>query len=158
MYWIGVYLYYCVGICVVLKLKKLHKDAIIPQYQTEGSVGFDLHSITNLNLKSGEKAIIKTGLAVEVPKGYEMQVRQRSGLSISYPSYICIGVGTIDSDYRGEIIIPVINNNAGRFIVRKGDRIAQGIIAPVIQCEIKEVEELNETERGQNGFGSTGKK
>jgi dUTP pyrophosphatase len=144
---------------VVLKITKVLPNAIIPKYATDGSVGFDLHACDDMSLYPGDIRMVHTGLVVEVPEGFEMQIRQRSGLSLKFPNYIAIGVGTIDQDYRGEIMIPVMNNNnLGTFFeIREGDRIAQAIISPIIQVEIEEVDMLTSTERGDGGFGSTGK-
>jgi dUTP pyrophosphatase len=140
-----------------LKFKKLSKNAIIPQYMTEGSVGFDIHSLIDMILAPGGVGTITTGLAVEIPCGSELTIRQRSGLSKNYSNYIAIGIGTIDQDYRGEIMIPVVNNNEFHsFEIKIGDRIAQGIISPIIKCVIEEVDKLSDTERGEGGFGSTG--
>jgi len=101
--------------------------------------------------------MIHTGLAVAIPEGYEINVRARSGLSLKYPNYIAIsGGGTIDSDYRGEIIVPVVNHTADVWLIKRGDRIAQCIVSPIKQCELTLMDELPETERGEGGFGSTG--
>jgi len=101
--------------------------------------------------------MVNTGIAVRIPDGYEMTVRQRSGLSKLFPNYIAIGIGTIDIGYVGEIIVPIVNNTKDKnFIINIGDRIAQGIVSPVLNPEIVEVNELIPTERGSNGFGSTG--
>lgn len=142
---------------MILKVKKLYDDAVIPWYSTDGAVGFDLHSYEDVTLKSGEMKIVCTGIAVEVPEGYEMTVRQRSGLSIFHPNYIAICIGTIDSDYRGEIKMPIINNADLTFTIKKGDRIAQCVISPIIRCYIKEVQKLSETKRNTSGFGHTGR-
>lgn len=139
-----------------LKFKKLHPDATIPEYMTEGSVGFDLHSIENKIIWLSQIKLIKTGLAVEIPKGYEMTVRQRSGMSLLYPNYITISIGTIDSDYRGEIMVPIICRNIWYMKIKKGDRIAQGVISPIEKCYIVETEYLHKTSRGSGGFGHTG--
>ena len=142
-----------------LYIKKLHKDAKIPKYVYKGDVGFDLSSIEDCLIHCGGYKMVRTGLAIKLEYGYEMTVRQRSGLSIIYPNYIAIGVGTIDTSYRGEIKIPVINNRADgkSFVIKKGDRIAQGVVSPIVMPEIIEIEEFtDETYRGSNGFGSTG--
>lgn len=141
-----------------LYVKKLHEKAIIPKYQYYGDVGFDLSSIYMHSIKPGEIELIHTGLCFKIPYGYEITVRQRSGLSIMYPNYISIGIGTIDTSYLGEIIIPIINNRRDNkiFEINPGDRIAQGVLSPIMVTEIIEVEELEKTERGSKGFGSTG--
>ena len=140
-----------------IKFKKLDDKAIMPQYMTEGSVGFDIHSLNGMTIAPGGVGTVTTGLAVEIPCDSELTIRQRSGLSKKYPNYIAIGIGTIDQDYRGEIMIPVVNNNEFySFEIKPGDRIAQGIVSPIIRCVIEEVDKLTETERGEGGFGSTG--
>ena len=141
-----------------LKIKRLQKDIVVmPKYMTSGSVAFDVRSIEDVALFPKESRMIHTGLAVEVPIGYELQVRQRSGLSILHPNYIVIGVGTIDQDYRGEIMVPIINNNSISWTILQGDRIAQCVVSPIVKCDIVEVDELSETDRGAGGFGHTGK-
>ena len=140
-----------------LKIKKLNKNAIIPVYQTDLAAGFDLHSIEDYVLKRGERKLIKTGLAFEIEKGYEVQIRPRSGLAYKHGITVLNTPGTIDADYRGEIMVLLINFGSEDFEIKKGERIAQAIIAPVVQAEIIEVEELSVTKRGEKGFGSTGK-
>lgn len=141
-----------------VKVKKLHPDAIIPKYQTEGASGFDLHALETSVFYAGETNLVKTGLSFSIPNGYELQVRPRSGTSLKTPLRVANSPGTVDADYRGEVCI-IIHNTAEHdlFIVGKGDRIAQGVIVPVIQAELIEVEELDETVRGEGAFGSTGK-
>jgi dUTP pyrophosphatase len=146
---------------MIIKIKKLHEHAVVPKYATAGAVAFDLHAlITNhtgsIVLYRNQQYLIKTGLAFEIPEGFEMQVRQRSGLSIKYPSYFKIGVGTIDQDYRGEIMVPIINNTDNIFYIHKGMRIAQAIISPVEIANFVVVDELEKTKRGAGGFGHTG--
>lgn len=160
----------------MIKFKKLHADAIIPQYQTKGSSGFDFHAIEDVEFKLGEVKLIKTGLAVELPKQellldifsgrpnflYELQVRPRSGLSLKTGLRICNAPGTVDNDYSGEIgiimqLLPVTDSGITSYTVKKGDRIAQGVVCPVTQEPITETETISETERGSSGYGSTGK-
>lgn len=142
---------------VSVKFKKINDLAIIPEYKTDGSVGFDFHSTEDMLVLPGGGCMIHTGLLVELPSGYEMTVRQRSGLSMSFPNYIAIGIGTIDWDYRGEIKIPIFNHHQfDEMRIKTGDRIAQGIISPVEKVKIIEVDVLSETERAEGGFGSTG--
>lgn len=160
---------------ITVKFKKLHEDAIIPQYQTKGAAGFDFHAIDNVHIPNGLTTIIKTGLSVEIPEGYELQIRSRSGLATKYIT-VANSPGTIDSDYRGEIGIILVNNKPQRrtepikiggpihnnpdlyFTIKKGDRIAQGVIAIVPKVNIIETtEDLSITERGEGGFGSTNK-
>ena len=142
---------------MVLKIKKLNPKAIIPAYQTEEAAGFDLHSIEDVVLKPNERKLISTGLAFEIEFGYEVQIRPRSGLAFKHGITVLNSPGTIDSDYRGEIKVLLINHSNEKFEIKKGDRIAQAVVAPVIQAEIVEVEELSDTTRGEGGFGSTGK-
>jgi dUTP pyrophosphatase len=142
---------------MVLKIKKLNKDAVIPAYQTKEAAGFDLHSIEDVVIKPGERKLIGTGLAFEIEFGYEVQIRPRSGLAYKHGITVLNTPGTIDSDYRGEIKVLLINHGNEEFEIKKNERIAQAVIAPVIQAEIVEVEELSDTERGSGGFGSTGK-
>jgi dUTP pyrophosphatase len=140
-----------------IKIKKLTENAIIPKYMTSGSVGFDIHSNHKVIFPPECMGMVHTGLAVQIPKNTELTVRQRSGISRKFPNYIAIGIGTIDMDYIGEIMVPVINNNPyHNFIIKEGDRIAQCILSPIIQAEIEKVEELDDTDRGTGGFGSTG--
>lgn len=140
----------------VLKVKKIHADAKVPAYKTDGSVGMDFCSLDEVVLQPGEEAFLRTGISVELPRDTEMSMRQRSGLSIIYPNYLKISVGTIDTDYRGEIKVPVKNNSNKVWVIEKGAAIIQGIVAPITRCKIQEVKDLSETERGENGFGHTG--
>ena len=134
------------------------KGAIIPQYKTAGAAGADLCALleTPVTIPAGKSAMIPTGLFFEIPEGYEVQVRPRSGLAAKNGVTVLNTPGTIDSDYRGEIKVILINLGDSDFTVNSGDRIAQMIIAPVIQAGFTMVENLSETERGAGGFGSTG--
>ena len=140
-----------------LKIKKLNKDALIPAYQSELAAGMDLHSVEESILKPGKRKLIKTGLAFEIEAGYEVQIRPRSGLAFKHGITVLNSPGTIDADYRGEIMVLLINLGSEDFEIKKGERIAQAVIAPVVQAEVLEVRELSETKRGEKGFGSTGK-
>ena len=140
-----------------LKIKKLSSDAIIPAYQSELAAGFDLHSVEEYVLKPNERKLIKTGLAFEIEEGYEVQIRPRSGLAFKHGITVLNTPGTIDADYRGEIMVLLINLGENDFEIKKGERIAQAVIAPVIQAEFVEVDELSITKRGKGGFGSTGR-
>jgi len=140
-----------------IKVKKLSELAEIPAYQTEEAAGFDLHSIDDVVIKAGERKLISTGLAFEIPKGYEIQIRPRSGLAYKHGITVLNTPGTIDSDYRGEIKVLLINHSNEDFEIKVGERIAQAVIKEVIQAEFEEVEVLSETKRGEKGFGSTGK-
>lgn len=133
---------------------KLLEDGIIPVYKTEGSAGADCFSRVDAVIKPHETKVIPLGFAVEIPNGYEMQIRPRSGLATKGKQAI---FGTIDSDYRGEVGAIIYNSSDNEFVVKKGDRIAQCLIAPVIIASFNAVDELSETERGNGGFGSTGK-
>ena len=142
---------------MILKIKKLNEKAIIPAYQSELAAGFDLHSIEDYILKPGDRKLIKTGLAFEIEKGYEVQIRSRSGLAFKYGITVLNSPGTIDADYRGEIMVLLINLGSEEFEIKKGDRIAQGVVAPVVQATFIETDKLSDTKRGSGGFGSTGK-
>jgi dUTP pyrophosphatase len=142
---------------MVLKVKRLSPKAKIPAYQTEEAAGFDLHSIEDVILKPNERRLISTGLAFEIERGYEIQIRPRSGLAFKHGITVLNSPGTIDSDYRGEIKVLLINLGEEDFEIKEGDRIAQAVIAPVIQASFEEVDTLSETKRGSGGFGSTGK-
>jgi dUTP pyrophosphatase len=144
-------------VLISLKVKKLSPLAQIPAYQTDEAAGFDLHSIEDVVLKPNERKLISTGLAFEIPKGYEIQIRPRSGLAYKSGITVLNSPGTIDSDYRGEIKVLLINHSNEEFEIKINDRIAQAVIQAVIQADFKEVEELNDTNRGSGGFGSTGK-
>jgi dUTP pyrophosphatase len=140
-----------------VKVKILNPDAIIPKYQTEEAAGFDLHSVDEKTIKAGERDVVKTGLAVALPKGYELQVRPRSGLALKNGITLPNSPGTIDSDYRGELMVIILNTGKDDFVIKKGDRIAQAVIKEILQADFAVVEELDSTERGSGGFGSTGK-
>lgn len=141
---------------VIAKFKLLTDNAKLPEYKTSGAAGFDLYSVENVTLKSGEIKVIATGLAVEIPTNYELQIRSRSGLASQGVS-VLNSPGTIDSDYRGEIKIILCNHTQSDFKVQAGDRIAQGVIAHVPPVLLAKVEVLTETDRNDKGFGSTGK-
>ena len=134
------------------------KGAIIPEYKTAGAAGADLCALLDapLTIPAGRSAMIPTGLFFEIPEGYEVQVRPRSGLAAKNGVTVLNTPGTIDSDYRGEIKVILINLGQSDFTINSGDRIAQMIIAPVIQASFTTVDQLNETDRGAGGFGSTG--
>lgn len=150
-----------------VKIKKLHPDAVIPAYATPGAAGFDLVATEDVEIRPGECKLVKTGLSVEVPAGFEMQVRPRSGLSLKTSLRVANSPGTVDSDYRGEVCVLMWHGGAKEFdgatsnyqifIIKKGERIAQGVICPVVQAEFEVAEDLSVTDRGAGGFGSTGK-
>ena len=139
-----------------IKIKQLHQDSIIPIYKSEGASGFDFHSIEEVEIKPKDIAQIKTGLAFEIPLGYEMQIRPRSGLALNHGISVLNTPGTIDSDYRGEVIIILINFSNKIFVVNKGQRIAQGVIASICRVNFEISTSLESTSRGIDGFGSTG--
>ena len=168
-----------------VKIKRLHPDAIIPQYAREGDAGFDLVATSDVIIEPGETKIVPTGIAISLPPGYEAQIRPRSGITVK--TKLRVALGTIDQGYVGEIGV-IVDNVAeygvndpvwlakgidnkrvridvhtdgemvqhGTYIIRKGDRIAQAVIAPVAHATFTEVDELGETERGSGSFGSTG--
>lgn len=145
-----------------VKIKKLSPDAVIPRYATLGAAGFDLVAIEDVQLFGGQTKLVKTGLSIELPMGFEMQVRPRSGTSLKTPLRVANAPGTIDSDYRGEVCVIITNTltpNGDLSIVeiKKGERIAQGVICAVEHAEFVEVKDLTVTGRGAGGFGSTGK-
>jgi len=140
-----------------LKIKKLSASAKLPSYQTKEAAGFDLHSAENAVINPGERKLIGTALAFEIEYGYEVQIRPRSGLAYKHGITVLNSPGTIDSDYRGEIKVLLINHSNEPFEIKTGDRIAQAVVAPVVQAEIEEVDSLSDTQRGEGGFGSTGK-
>ena len=143
---------------VKLLIKKLDKKVITPEYKTEGSSGMDL--MANIKdavfLKPGKSAIIPTGIAISIPVGYEIQIRPRSGLAAKKKKTVLNAPGTIDADYRGEIKVILINLGNEKFRINPNDRIAQMVLCPVIKAELDEVDELQNTKRGEGGFGSTG--
>jgi dUTP pyrophosphatase len=141
---------------VNVRIKRLNEDAVIPQYQTEGAAGFDLHASHSVVIPVGEHRLIKTGIAVELPPSFEMQIRSRSGLALKHG--IQAHFGTIDHDYRGEIGVILFNFGGQPFKVEKDDRIAQAVIAKFEKAQFSVVEELSQTERGTGGFGSSGVK
>ena len=145
------------SVLIKLQVKKLNNLAQIPAYQSEEAAGFDLHSVNDVIIKPNERKLIGTGLAFDIPKGYEIQIRPRSGLAYKHGITVLNTPGTIDSDYRGEIKVLLINHSDEEFEIKVGERIAQAVIQEVIQATFEEVDELNDTDRGEKGFGSTGK-
>jgi len=141
-------------------IKRLSKEVSLPKYKTSGSSGMDLAANinANININPGKTAIIPTGLALSIPKGFEVQIRPRSGLATKQKISVLNTPGTIDADYRGEIKVILINLGQESFKVEKGLRIAQMVVCPIVQAQLKEVDDLSETERGKGGFGSTGTK
>ena len=141
---------------MILQVKKLNENAILPCYAHEVDAGLDLFSIDEKELKPREIALIKTGIAIKLDNGYEAQIRSRSGLSLKHGIIVLNSPATIDSGYRGEIGIIICNLGNESFKVEKGMKIAQMVIAKYEQCNIFEVEELDDTQRGSGAFGSSG--
>ncbi|MGB9682453.1 MAG: dUTP diphosphatase [bacterium] len=141
-----------------LLLKRLNDDSIIPTYMSRGASGLDLYSAEDKIIPSGRWSIVGTGIAIEVPNGYEGEVRSRSGLAKDFGVFVLNSPGTIDSDYRGEIKVILMNLGDEPFSIKKGDRIAQLVISPVVKVDILEVEELSPSERNSGGFGHTGRR
>lgn len=131
----------------------------LPQYSTEMSAGVDLraHLSENITLKPGERKLIATGLQIELPAGYEAQVRPRSGLALKHGISVLNSPGTIDADYRGDIGVILINHGNENYTIAPGDRIAQMVIAQYTQVNFTETDKLSESDRGEGGFGSSGK-
>lgn len=128
----------------------------LPAYATAGASGMDVLAAEDVTLAPGQRHAVATGLSVAIPHGFEIQVRPRSGLALKYGITVCNAPGTIDSDYRGELKVIVINHGAEPFAILRGDRIAQLVLAPVVRASWLAVDELDETARGEGGFGSTG--
>lgn len=142
-----------------LKILRLPHNKVLPEYKTDGASGMDLSAAIEepVTLKSLERKLIPTGIKIEIPNGYEVQVRARSGLSIKHGITLINAIGTIDADYRGEVCVPVVNLSAEEYTIQPQERIAQMVICKVEKADITVTEELCETERGCGGFGSTGK-
>jgi len=142
-----------------INIMRSRRDAVIPAYQTAGAAGADLHACCEATviLPPGVTRTIPTGICVEIPHGYEAQVRSRSGLAHNHGIMVLNSPGTIDSDYRGEIGVILHNTSQHSFMVRQGDRIAQMVICPVIKAEWSDIGELSATDRGNSAFGSTGR-
>lgn len=145
---------------VKILIKRLSSKVTMPQYKTIGSSGMDIAAFLDneIFIKPSEKKIIPTGIKLKIPKGYEVQIRPRSGLAANNDITVLNTPGTIDSDYRGEIKVILFNHGKNIFKVENGLRIAQMVLCPVIEAKLSEVEIIDETERGEGGFGSTGTK
>ena len=143
----------------VLKIKRLSHNKILPEYKTEGAAGMDLCAAIEepIELKPLERKLIPTGLKIELEHGYEAQIRPRSGLSIKHGITLINCIGTIDEDYRGEVCVPIVNISNESYTIQPDERIAQMVIAKYEQAKLEVVTELTDTERGEGGFGSTGK-
>ncbi len=147
---------------VTVRVQRLpHGEGLpLPSYQTEHAAGLDLIAAlpedAPIELEPSDRALVPTGLVIELPQGYEAQVRQRSGLALKHGVTVLNSPGTIDSDYRGEVKVLLINLGAETFLIERGDRIAQLVVSPVSHVEIVASDTLGATSRGQGGFGSTG--
>ncbi len=139
-----------------IKIQKIHPNALIPKYQTEGSSGFDLHAVEEVMIKPRSVGLVKIGICLSLEVGYELQVRTRSGLALNHQVMVLNSPGTVDNDYRGEIKVILANLSDKDFKVQVGDRIAQGVVQKTYKAEFIECEQLDETSRGSGGFGSTG--
>jgi len=128
----------------------------LPAYETAGAAGMDLRAAEDLTLSPGARALVPTGLSIALPEGYEAQVRPRSGLAVKHGVTVLNAPGTIDCDYRGEVKVPLINHGQQDFVINRGDRIAQMVIASVTRIAWREVDMLDDTARGTGGFGSSG--
>ncbi|GAA7386802.1 dUTP diphosphatase [Helicobacter pylori] len=139
-----------------IKIQKIHPNALIPKYQTDGSSGFDLHAVEEVMIKPHSVGLVKIGICLSLEVGYELQVRTRSGLALNHQVMVLNSPGTVDNDYRGEIKVILANLSDKDFKVQVGDRIAQGVVQKTYKAEFIECEQLDETLRGSGGFGSTG--
>ena len=141
---------------MLIKIKTLSGQ--LPEYETAGSAGMDIRAYIDapVIIEPGKRALIPTGLFMEIPEGYEVQIRARSGFAVKYGIGLTNGIGTIDSDYRGEIKVSLINWGDEAFTVNNGDRIAQIVVAKYERAQLCRADELSETERGAGGFGHTG--
>jgi len=143
---------------VPVKIRRLpHGHGLdLPAYATPGAAGMDVVAAENLTLRPGARHAVATGFAVAIPQGYEIQVRPRSGMALKKGITVPNSPGTVDSDYRGEVKVILLNHSEDNFQIQRGDRIAQLVLAPVTIAAWDEVEQLDETQRGEGGFGSTG--
>lgn len=139
-----------------IRIKKLNENAVIPKYAHEGDAGVDFFATTSHIVKPGERCLVGTGLAFELPIGYELQIRPRSGLALKKGISIVNTPGTLDAGYRGELMIIIINHGNEDFEIKTGDKIAQGVFNKVETADFEEALELSDSSRGEGGFGSTG--
>lgn len=144
---------------IKLKIRRLENNIQPPFYATEGAAGMDLTAgiLVPMEFKPFERKLVPVGIIIELPSGYEAQIRPRSGLSIKFGMTLINCVGTIDEDYRGEVCVPMINLSNETYVIQPGERIAQMVISQIQKAEIVEAEELTITARSSGGFGSTGK-
>jgi len=141
---------------MILRFKRVHPDAVLPAYAHASDAGMDVRSVEDVVVPAKGRALVHTGLVMLLPPGYEAQVRPRSGLALKHGMTVLNTPGTIDSGYRGEVGVILANLGDEDFPVRKGDKVAQIVVAPVTQAVIEEADEIDETDRGAGGFGSTG--
>ena len=141
-----------------VKIQKINEDAIIPKYAHDGDSGMDLYSIKEYVLKPGERALVQTGLKIAIPKGYEAQIRPKSGLALKSGVTVLNTPGTVDAPYRGELGIIVINHSNEEYKIEKNKKVAQLVFQKVEHATLEEVVNLDDTSRGEGGFGSTGLK
>ncbi|MFC3848412.1 dUTP diphosphatase [Helicobacter baculiformis] len=139
-----------------IKIQKLHPQARVPAYQSVGASGFDLHALESLEIAPKSVALVRTGLAIELKEGFEVQIRSRSGLALKHHVMVLNSPGTIDSDYRGELQVILMNFSERAFGVCAGDRIAQGVLCQVHHAQFEITTQLSSTERASGGFGSSG--
>ncbi|WP_052636165.1 dUTP diphosphatase [Peptoclostridium litorale] len=139
-----------------LKIKKIDENAVVPRYAHDGDAGLDLFSIEEKRIDPGDRALLRTGISMQLPENTEAQIRPRSGLALKNGITVLNTPGTIDEGYRGEVCIILINHSEKSFAVEKGMKIAQMVIKPVLKVDVEEVEDLSASGRGENGFGSTG--
>lgn len=145
----------------IIKVKVLDNSITLPKYETVSSAGMDIRAFIpegKIEIEPQERKLIRTGLCLEIPKGYEVQIRPRSGLALKNGITVLNSPGTIDADYRGELRVILINHSADRFLITNEMRIAQMVVAQFSRVDLFEVEDLSETNRGEGGFGSTGTK
>ncbi len=141
-----------------IRIKKIRDNAVTPHYEHDGDAGMDLYAVEDFTLRPGQRELIPTGFQVEVPKGYEMQIRPKSGLALKHGITVLNTPGTVDSCYRGEVGVIMLNASDRDYEVKVGEKVAQAVIAKVEKAVIEEVEDLTQTQRGSGGFGSTGRK
>jgi dUTP pyrophosphatase len=141
-----------------IKIKKIKENAVVPKYAHHGDAGVDLYSTEDYILKPGERTLVSTGIAIAIPPGHEAQVRPKSGLALKHGISIVNTPGTVDCEYRGEIGVIAINLGQEDFKIEKGNKIAQMIFNKIEEADFEEVKELDDTTRGDGGFGSTGHK
>ena len=139
---------------VIVKVKKLKENAVVPRYAHDGDAGMDLFAAEDYIVGAGERVLVSTGIAMELPEGYWANIRGKSGLA--WKKGICILGGVIECTYRGEYGVVVLNTGDEDFVIKVGDKIAQVVVGPVATVDVEVVDELGESERGSGGFGSTG--